>query len=122
MIGDAIARTLTAAGHRTTQATDGRRALDRLRAEPADLVLTDLVMPEQDGIETIMALRQLFPGLPVIAMSGAAGNAGLYLEVARQLGVRRTLPKPFDAPTLLRAIDETLERVSDREASPVPAP
>jgi CheY-like chemotaxis protein len=109
-ICEVIARTLAAAGHTVTQAADGRRALDHLRAQPADLVLTDLVMPELDGIETIMALRHLFPALPVIAMSGATGNAGLYLEIAKHLGVRHTLAKPFTAATLLDAINTTLER------------
>ena len=106
-----VAQALTDAGHAVTQATDGRQGLICLRRAPADLVITDLVMPEQDGIETIMALRQLFPALPVIAMSGALPNAPLYLEIARNLGVRRTLAKPFHVEKLLAVVDEVLERV-----------
>ncbi len=98
-------------GHEVILATHGRQALNFLRAQPVDLVLTDLVMPEQDGIETIMALRHLFPALPVLAMSGASKHSPLYLEIAAHLGVRRTLTKPFDLATLYAAVDETLERV-----------
>jgi CheY-like chemotaxis protein len=107
----AISFTLGSAGHTVSLAADGRHALALLRARPVDLVLTDLVMPEQDGIETIMALRHVFPALPVIAMSGALPNAGLYLEIAASLGVRQTLAKPFAPDGLLRAIDQILERV-----------
>ena len=106
-----LIETLDAAGHTVSQASDGRRALKTLHAESADLVLTDLVMPEQEGIQTIKALRHLFPTLPVIAMSGALPNAPLHLEIAASLGVRRTLTKPFCHETLLNAIDEVLERV-----------
>ena len=101
---------LKSAGHAVNCAPDGRRALELLRTESADLVITDLVMPEQDGIETIMAIRHLFPALPVVAMSGALPNASLYLEIAANLGVRRALAKPFDTATLLDAVNEVLER------------
>lgn len=104
-----IMRTLAKLGHDVREAGNGRVALDLLRAKPADLVLTDLVMPEQDGIETIMALRHVFPAMPVIAMSGAPSNAALYLEIAKRLGVRQTLAKPFEPDTLIAAIDNALE-------------
>ena len=106
----AMLRALAAAGHTVSEAADGRRALKLLQAESADLVITDLVMADQDGIETITALRHLFPALPVIAMSGAMPHAPLYLEIATHLGVRRTLSKPFTVATLLNAVDYALER------------
>ena len=105
-----ISLALTAVGHQVTVAADGCIALKLLRSEPVDLILTDLVMPEQDGVETIMALRHLAPDLPVIAMSGDVNRAGLYLEIAKHLGVRHTLAKPFTVPTLIGAVDQVLER------------
>ncbi len=106
----AVARVLVAAGHQVNQAADGRLALEALRHEPVDLVITDLLMPEIDGIEMIVAVRQQFPALPVIAMSGAIPNADLYLGIATNLGVRHTLAKPFNAEKLLHAVNQTLER------------
>jgi len=108
---ETLALALVTANHRVDQAADGKRALDFLRANAVDLVITDLVMPDQDGFETIMALRHLFPALPVIAMSGAWPSARLYLDIAARLGVRRTLAKPFTVGVLLNAIDDVLERV-----------
>jgi len=110
VVREVISRALIAQHHQIIQAADGREALNLLRTESVDLVLTDLVMPEQDGVETIMALRHNHPALPVIAMSGDVNRAGLYLDIARHLGVKRTLAKPFDVGTLIRAVDEILER------------
>ena len=106
-----IAQTLTAVGHTIFEAADGRLGLERLSVEPVDLVITDLVMPEQDGIETISVLRHLHPGLPIIAMSGDPRHTVLCLEIATRLGVRRALVKPFSADALLHAVDEALERI-----------
>jgi len=103
--------TLSAAGHNVSQAGNGREGLAALGRAPTDLVITDLVMPEQDGVEMIMALRLRFPTLPVIAMSGDLRHSALYLEIATRLGVRRTLAKPFTGEALLSAVDETLERI-----------
>jgi len=105
-----LAQALTAAGHTVTEAENGHLAVECLHTESFDLVITDLVMPEQDGIETIMTLRYQFPSVPVIAMSGAPRNAPLYLQIATNLGVRRALEKPFRMETLLNAVDHTLER------------
>ncbi len=112
LVREVVAKILMAAGHQVHQATNGHQALALLRTEPIDLVITDLVMPDCDGIELIMALRHQFPALPVIAMSGAIHNAALYLNIATNLGVRHTLAKPFGAEALLDAVDQTLERVT----------
>ena len=106
-----ISLALTGRGDRVSQAENGRVAIQLLRSGTFDLVITDLLMPEQDGIETIIALRQNLPPTPVIAMSGAPNNSALYLEIAQRLGVRRTLAKPFDISELITAVDEVLERV-----------
>jgi YesN/AraC family two-component response regulator len=65
-------------------------------------VITDLFMPEMDGIETIAALRQRMPGVRVIAISGRSGVD--YLTVAKELGVSHTLRKPFEIDELLKAL------------------
>jgi CheY-like chemotaxis protein len=99
---------LTAEGYSVLAASDGREACDVLRRDlKLDLVLTDLVMPNQEGIETIRAIRQQFPKLKIIAMSGAFG--GQFLSTAKVLGADATLQKPVK-PEELRS---TVARVLD---------
>ena len=83
-------------------ARNGQEALGYLNGHPVDVVLTDLFMPEMDGIETISTLRKQFPGVRVVAMSGRPGVD--YLSVARELGVACTLRKPFAPTELLGAV------------------
>ena len=85
-------------------ARDGQEALGYLNGHPVDVVLTDIFMPEMDGIEIIAALRKQFPEIRVIAMSGRPGVD--YLSVARELGVTRTLRKPFELNELLAALKD----------------
>jgi len=85
-------------------ARDGQEALGYLNGHPVDVVLTDIFMPEMDGIEIIAALRKQFPGIRVIAMSGRPGVD--YLSVARELGVTRTLRKPFELNELVAALKD----------------
>jgi CheY-like chemotaxis protein len=78
-----------------------------------DLLVTDIVMPERDGFETIAALRQSHPQLPVIAMSGNAPmTMDLYLNIAKKLGAFRVLNKPFRPDQLLVAAREAILRES----------
>ena len=72
-----------------------------------DLVITDLVMPEQEGIETIQALRRDVPGIGIIAISGAFGGA--FLKVAQLMGAAAVLNKPLNADLLLARVAEVLE-------------
>ena len=83
-------------------AKNGREALGYLNGHPVDIVLSDIFMPEMDGIETITAVRRHFPNVRVIAMSGRPGVD--YLTVARELGVAHTLRKPFEMDELLKAL------------------
>lgn len=105
---EVIATTLVQAGHEVRQADNGRRGVELFLLASADLVLTDLIMPDQEGIETIRTLRRHFPALPIVAMSGSAPRSRLYLDVAVRLGAQRTLAKPFTAADLLRTVDEAL--------------
>lgn len=96
-------------GHRVTLAENGKIGMNRFRADPADLIVTDLVMPEQEGVETIMQLRQHYPALPIIAMSGGGSRADTYLGICLRLGVRRTLAKPFSIEELVEAVNSSLK-------------
>jgi DNA-binding response OmpR family regulator len=103
---DLLANFLTKSGYRVRLAHDGYQALDCMRQERADLCLTDLVMPEREGVETIQEIRREFPATKIIAMSGAAG--GSYLRVAELLGAHAILPKPFELQRLLDTIRSLL--------------
>ena len=106
---ETLAEALGYRGFVVRQAGDGESGLKFFRAQPADLVLTDVVMPNQDGTALFGALRRDFPGVGIIAMSGGgAHNPELYLKIADRFGADRTLLKPFDLPTLLTAIAEVL--------------
>jgi len=91
-------------GYEVLTAKNGREALGYLNGHPVDMVLSDIFMPEMDGIETIAAVRRHFPNVRVIAMSGRPGVD--YLTVARELGVARTLRKPFGMDELLSALKD----------------
>lgn len=111
-VRDVIRSMLESAGYRVLAAENGKEAMKILKAERVDLILTDLVMPEQEGIETIKTLRREYPDLKVIAMSGAFG--GDYLRIASYLGAHGTLSKPIQMQALLKLIGETLGESSEQ--------
>jgi DNA-binding NtrC family response regulator len=119
LLREALATVLISAGHTVTQAADGRKALALFRAEPADLIVSDLVMPDREGLEIISQLHREDPALPIIAMSGGATRSQLYLAMAAKLGASRTLSKPFTPATLLRVIDELLPPPSQPRSTTV---
>jgi len=96
-------------GHTVTEASNGKEGLARYASAPADLVFTDLIMPEKEGIETIIELRKKWPDIKIIAMSGGGrGTATNYLKTAQQLGAKYTLAKPFSNDELVAAINNML--------------
>lgn len=105
-----IRETLEQAGYEVEEARDGKEGLDRYRARSTDLVIMDILMPDQDGLETIMTLRREFPETRVIAMTGGSDTIGIlnFLDVAKMLGARRTLQKPFELKVLLDTVAEEL--------------
>ena len=107
-IRQVIARVLTRAGHEISEAADGAAAASKLKAEPFDLVITDIVMPNLDGLETLMNLARDGEKVPVIAMSGIYPQSSLYLKVAKSLGARLTLSKPFNESELVAAVENVL--------------
>ena len=86
---------LTRMGHDVVESSDGAEGVAQYRASPSDVVITDLYMPGQDGIETIQLLRDEFPEARILAISGGATTGGNSLIDARLLGADATLEKPF---------------------------
>ncbi len=104
-----IARTLAGVGYDVEEAEDGAMGLARLELPGIALVLTDLLMPGREGLETILEMRRRWPAIPVIAMSGGGVNpAGNYLELAQRFGAAATLAKPFKPSDLITVIREHL--------------
>ncbi len=100
------------AGHRVREAESGDKGLAMFRADPADLLITDLVMDHGEGVGTIMALRDACPTTPVIAISGNP----LYLDSACKLGADRGLLKPFTMAQMLDAVAGLLQPPSLQSA------
>lgn len=104
-----IRRTLERSDYRVLEAEDGRAGLDLLAANAVDLVITDIIMPEMEGIELILRLRRDYPQLRIVAMSGGGRFAPEdYLQVAKVSGAARILAKPFTIDQLLTTLRELL--------------
>lgn len=118
-----ITRTLEARGHAVTAAADGRAGMKRFKSDEFDLVISDLVMPDQDGIETIREIRRAAPDVAIIAVSGGLtqpfGVSVDYLGAAKLLGADATLKKPFMPSTLVSLVDETLGSRGDTKSDPL---
>ena len=100
---------LERSGHNVTVATEGEEGMLLFHDDPADIVITDIFMPEKEGIETILELRKQAPQTKIIAISGG-GRAGKldFLATAKNLGAHQALAKPFERKELLDAIDAVL--------------
>ena len=97
--------TLAAEGFDVMEAQDGKVAMRLFRQDPADLVITDLIMPEKEGIETIIELKRDYPGIKIIAISGGGRiDPKDYLYLAEKLGAQITLEKPFSRKEVLDAV------------------
>jgi len=106
---DMLGQILEREGHQVVTALNGKEGLKLYRENPTDLIITDLIMPEKEGIETIMELRRDFPDVKIIAISGGGHNdADQYLAMAQKLGVQRTFAKPVARAELLKAVRELL--------------
>ncbi len=98
-------RKLSTVGYGIIEASNGKEGLRRYRQEAPDLVITDLVMPEREGIEMITQLFSEFPDAKIIAVSGGGrSDPGLYLEVAAHLGAKKTFEKPVDWEALMAEV------------------
>jgi CheY-like chemotaxis protein len=104
-----IARILRSLGHELVEAGDGRRGVALVEQSKPDLVITDISMPDQEGIQTVRELRELDAQLPIIVISGEQG-VGAYrpLEDARLLGANVVMAKPFEIPEFLGEVQRLL--------------
>jgi len=110
---EVLCQALKRRGHSVDQAADGHQALQRLAEYQPDLVITDLVMPEMEGIETIQALRRKCPAIPIIAISGGGRlEPENYLSMAELIGADRTFAKPFRLEEILTAVRELTEKTT----------
>jgi len=114
-VREATRLVLEGAGYEVLEAISGLRVEDTIDSHKPELVLTDMLMPDRDGVETVLALRRRYPRLRIIAMSGGGPRGDLDLGVARKLGASATLGKPYDPEQLIALIAEVL-------AGPEPAP
>jgi CheY-like chemotaxis protein len=107
-----IGLVLRNAGHTAIESEDAVAATEILGQQRVDLIITDVVMPKKDGLEFIREVRQRWPALPIIAVSGGGDHLdGTYcLKVARSLGAAATLAKPFEEEKLLEVIAEVMAR------------
>jgi two-component system response regulator (stage 0 sporulation protein F) len=99
---------LEAAGYEVTEAANGRQGLELYRRKPTDLVITDILMPELNGLDMLLELTREFLNAKVVAISGAGGEKNV-LDVAKLLGARQTFRKPFSMPQLLGAVRYELD-------------
>lgn len=101
-------------GFQVVTATDGNEALALAKLMHFDLVVTDMIMPGMEGIETIMELRAFAPDIKIIAISGGPpGGSGDVLLLAKSLGASAVLRKPFNREIFIDAVRECLGRTSD---------
>jgi DNA-binding response OmpR family regulator len=114
-----IMEALRVAGHEVFSSTNGREGVHHALAIQPDLIIVDLFMPEQEGLETIRKLKQQIPHVAILAISGRSIASSPMLTVALQLGAVNVLEKPFDALTLRAAAEATLEPRADCKSGDV---
>jgi CheY-like chemotaxis protein len=105
-------RLLKKHGYDTIEAKNGKIGMKLYRENPTDLIITDVVMPEKEGIEVIRELRRDFPDAKIVAISGGgiATSGAMCLQIADRLGACRTFTKPISSAELLKAVQELLEK------------
>lgn len=106
LVLEALSITLTEAGHQVATARNGHFAIQLADAKCFDLVITDIIMPDKEGLETIAYLKRHYPDLKIIAISGGARVSSTpYLNMAKAMGAVQALAKPFSASELLAAVE-----------------
>ncbi len=116
-----VRRALERRGSHVIEADDGKTALRILDDAPVDLVITDIFMPNIDGLALILDIRKVYPETKVIAISGGSEVVpGDYLHVAKALGAIKVFQKPFDLEALVAAVEENfgVKEIEDRSNMP----
>ena len=121
LLREALHQILVRAGYDVHDASNGKVAVREYRRQRSDVVIMDIVMPDEEGLGTIRELRRVDPNVKIIAISGGGlGKAGDYLGIAKMLGAMRTLAKPFVPEALLAMIAEVLAHPATPKVSPHP--
>ena len=102
-VRDVLRKALTGAGHEVVDAPGGQEGIELYRRDPADLVITDLFMPEIDGLTVIEEMRKHNPGARIISITSGEGDD---CALAKELGAERTFVKPFSISDILRTVEE----------------
>jgi CheY-like chemotaxis protein len=106
----ALAQLLSHAGYEVLDAANGLGALRLLSLQPVDLIVTDMLMPEMDGVEMIFAARRLYPKVKIIAISGGGiSSSDPHLQVARSLRAHKVMAKPIVPADFLSAVHQVLD-------------
>lgn len=107
-----LVHVLTIRGHQVVERSTGLEGLAAIRNETFDLAVVDVVMPDMDGIELVGCLRDRFPSLPILGVSGGdpsmRSGGKLYLDLMRHAGADQVLEKPFEEKEFLEAIEEAV--------------
>jgi len=109
LVREMLQELLRRAGYEVSACADGLSGVEFMKEDPAKLVITDIIMPEQEGVETIQILTRDFPDTKIIAISGGGQNKPEnYLPLAEKFGASKTFAKPFVNQDLLDAVAELL--------------
>jgi CheY-like chemotaxis protein len=118
MVREVLRQLLESQGWTVAEASNGREAIESFRRQPSQLLITDIIMPEDDGYETCLQLKRKHRNLKVIAISGGDFLLpGKYLALANGIGVDRTFAKPFKNAEIVSAVRELIGEPRKQEAS-----
>ena len=106
---DVLKSVLQEEGHEIVEAGNGYAAMEEFRKAPTELIITDIVMPDKEGLETIIDFRRTYPDVRIIAMSGGGRNSPQdYLDMAKKLGATEVIAKPFSIDDFLSCVNRVL--------------
>ena len=110
-VRDVLKTLLQDEGHDVSEASDGNEAIEQFLRIPVDLVILDIVLPDKEGLETIIDLRRTHPNVKIMAMSGGGRTSPQdYLDMAKRLGAVEVIAKPFSIDDFLRSVNLALKQ------------